>query len=189
MYVDASYAGGSDNGSREKPYASLDAAITAKCGVADAVDRVFDIASGTYTVSKTITKNAGVFQKVTFRGRGANSTFLQAGSDFASGKASDCLRLDGFGSLKVEDLCIRFCKYGLRATCKEFTLRRCAFTQCGCDDTATQFDNSLTLAQQLTAYASTTDGGALRVDLADGFVRVEDNFVSDCNRGYELATL
>lgn len=186
VYCDVNYAGGSSNGSRERPYSDLGAALDAKSGIADATERIYDLACGVYTVSKTITKNAGIFQKVTFRGRGAHSTFLQAGSDFASGKALDCLRLEGFGSLKVEDLCIRFCKYGLRATCKEFTLRRCAFTQCGCDATATQFDNSLTLAQQLTAYASTTDGGALRVDLADGFVRVEDNFVSDCNRGLRI---
>ncbi len=49
VYVDASYSGGSDSGSREKPYASLEAAIIAKCGVADSTERIFDIASGEYT--------------------------------------------------------------------------------------------------------------------------------------------
>ena len=49
IYVDASYAAGSDDGSREKPYASLAAAIDAKCAVDDAVERIFDIAAGTYT--------------------------------------------------------------------------------------------------------------------------------------------
>ena len=31
IYVDSSYSGGSDDGSREKPYSSLSAAITAVC--------------------------------------------------------------------------------------------------------------------------------------------------------------
>ena len=185
IYVDASYAAGSDDGSREKPYASLAVAIDAKCAVDDAAERIFDIAAGTYTVSKTITKDAGVTQSVTFRGRGS-TTILQAGASFAAGKASDCLRLSGFASIKVEDLAIRYCKYGLRVACEDFTLRGCFFAQCGCDDTATQFDNSLSQGDQATAYAATTDGGALRVDSAAGFVRVEDNYVSECNRGLRI---
>ena len=37
VYVDASYSGGSDSGSAEAPFASLAAAISAKCAVDDAV--------------------------------------------------------------------------------------------------------------------------------------------------------
>ena len=186
VYVSVTYNGGGDDGSREKPYTSLAAAIVAKCGVSDGVDRIFDIASGIYTVTQTITKDVNVRQNVTFRGRGPSSTFIQAGTSFEVGKASDCFKLTNFGSLKFEDLTIRHCKYGIRVSCDDFTLRRCAFHQCGCDDTSSNFDFSLTQSQQVTVYAAATDGGALRVDSADGFVRVEDNYVDSCNRGLRI---
>ena len=56
IFVDASYSAGSNDGSAEKPYASLAAAIDAKCAVDDPLERIFEISAGTYTVSKTIVR-------------------------------------------------------------------------------------------------------------------------------------
>ena len=52
VFVNVSYAGGGDTGSAEAPYTSLAAAIAAKCGVADSLQRIFIIAAGTYTLPK-----------------------------------------------------------------------------------------------------------------------------------------
>ena len=188
VYVDASYSGGSDDGSREKPFADLGAALDSKCAPADDVERVFLISAGVYTLAKTITKDVGKKQKVTFRGKGQGLTFLQAGANYAAGMGSDCLKLTNFGGIRVEELTLRRAKYGLRTvSCDDLHVRHVKFSQCGASDTATNFDHSLSQADQVARYAAEfTDGGALRADDCDGLVRVLDCHVADCNRGIRV---
>ena len=188
MFVNVSYAGGGDNGSAEAPYTSLAAAIAAKCGVADSVERIFIIAAGTYTVAQTIVKNTGVKQKVTFRGQGKGSTFLQAATSYTAGKNTDCLKLTNFGGLRFEKLTIRRCRYGLRAiSCDDLHITHCMFTECGTPATDTLFDGSLSQSAQAAAYASDmTSGGAVRIELALGVVRILDSEVKYCFRGLRV---
>ena len=187
-YCDASYSGGTDDGSREKPYASVAAALDAKSAVDDSTERIYDLAAGVYTVSRTIVKNSTVKQKITIRGRGPGVTILQAGASFAAGKSSDCLKLTGFGDIRVVELTIRYCKYGLHTvTCDKLDVRHVHFTQCGGSDDSTNYDHSHNQAAQLAAYAANfTDGGALRADSCGALVRVLDCHVSDCNRGLRV---
>ncbi len=126
-------------------------------------------------------------QKVTFRGRGAGSTVLQAGATWALGKASDCLKLKDFGALRFEKLQFQNCKYGVRAiSCDDIDVVHCKFIHCGASDVAANFDGSLTISQQLSQYAAEfTDGGALRIESA-GKVRVLSCQVYECNRGLRV---
>ena len=185
IYVNASYSGGSDDGSAEKPYASLAAAIVAKCGVADATERIFVIAAGTYTVSKTIVKNVNVKQKCSFIGQGSGVTFLEAAASFAAGKDIDCLKLSNFGGLRFEKLTIRRCRYGIRAiSCDDLHITHCMFTKCGAPATDTYYDGSISQSAQATAYANDmSNGGGVRIELAEGTVRLLHNQVRYCLRG------
>ena len=165
IYVDVAYSGGSDDGSREKPFTSLASAIFNNCGVADGLERIFEISAGEYTVTQTIVKDTGVKQKVTFRGKGTSSTFIQAGTTFSAGNASDCLRLEKFGYLRFENLTFRNCKYGVRAiSCDEIDVINCTFTHCGASAAVANFDGTLTISQQVSQYAAEfSNGGAVRV--------------------------
>ena len=184
VYVDASYAGAS-TGSAEAPFASLAAAIDAKCAVDDAVERIFVIAGGVYTVSKTIVKDVNVKQKVSFVGQGAGVTFLEAAASFTAGKDLDCLKLSNFGGLRFEKLTIRRCRYGIRAiSCDDLHITHCSFTKCGSPATDTYYDGSISQSAQATAYANDmSSGGAVRVELAQGVVRLLHNQVRYCFRG------
>lgn len=82
VYVNASAPSSGADGSIAKPYSDLQVAIDAKCAVGDAADRIFDIASGVYTCSRTIVKSAGVKQNVTFRGSGRGKTIIQASASY-----------------------------------------------------------------------------------------------------------
>ena len=189
IYVDAAYSGGSDDGSAEKPYQSLSAALDAKCGVSDATERIFEIAAGTYTVSKTIVKNSGVKQKCSFRGCGMGVTFLEAASSFTAGKDLDCLRLEEFGGLRFDSLTIRRCRYGLRLiSCDDLHITHCHFTKCGAPATDTYYDGSLSQADQVTAYTThMSSGGAVRADWPQGIVRILNCHVEYSFRGLRVA--
>lgn len=189
IYVNSAYSGGSDSGSREHPYASLAAAITAKCGVADPDERIFDVAAGTYTVSKTIVKDNNVKQRVTFRGRGQGITVLQAAATFVLGKNLDCLKLENFGALRFEGITIQNCRYGIRSiSCDELDVIGCKFLKCGVPAVIGNHNGSLSQPDQVTAYTTTmTSGGALRVESALGLVRILDNVVEYCFRGLRVS--
>lgn len=185
VFVNAAYSGGSDDGSAEKPYQTLSAAITAKCAVDDAVERIFVISAGTYTVGSTIVKDVNVKQKVSFIGQGAGVTFLESAASFAAGKNIDCFKLSNFGGLRFEKLTIRRCRYGLRAiSCDDLHISHCHFTKCGAPATDTYYDGSITQSAQATAYANDmSSGGAVRVELAEGVVRIIHSQVRYCFRG------
>lgn len=188
IYVDASASATLADGSREKPYPTLSAALDAKCGVSDATSRVFNIAAGTYTLSRTIVKQAA--QDVSFEGQGVGSTILQAGATFAGGGTSDCLRLENFRRLKFKGLTVRFAQYGLRLkSCTgSVDIESCRFEMCGSSGITANHDGSLTQAQQLSFWngSESSNGGALRIDGAAGLVKVRKCEVYRSARGLRV---
>ena len=193
VYVNASAPSSGADGSIAKPYSDLQVAIDAKCAVGDAADRIFDIASGVYTCSRTIVKSAGVKQNVTFRGSGRGKTIIQASASYGAGMALYIFRPQLFGDLEFFDCTFRNCLYALRPdSCSKFSVERCEFVNCGASSDSTNFDASLSKSAQGLRFTDASlqklsNGGAIRCDTASGRVSVVNVHVFQCLRSIRLS--
>lgn len=190
VYVNKGYSGSVKDGKIATPYDDLEACLDIEI-VSGKVDPVIiDISAHTYTCSRQIIQTAA--QHVTLRGKGIAKTIIQGGSSFAAGKGTDILRMQEFGDIEYRGITFRNCKYAcVPANTGRFSCIDCAFIRCGSSGDATNHDNSLNQSNQADRYSNNSldklaNGGALRLETADGFVRVQNCFVKHCLRGIRI---
>ena len=187
VHVDSSYGAGSSDGSVLKPYASLSNAITAKLVEGATISFLFKLMPGVYSGAISKTMNTAS-QSFAIRGSGTDTTFIQAGADFAAGRTNNVLFFRRFNDVELSDVTVRFGAYGFYPRdIRKCVVRNVRFVNLGSDGTTNRHDFSGTQAEQAAFWASTStrDGGACRLRDA-AVVEVSNCQVDFCLRGLRI---
>jgi parallel beta-helix repeat protein len=187
VYVNKDYTGSTKDGKMATPYDDLEACIDVEIVAGKTDPVIIDISAHTYTVSRTVVQTAT--QHVTFRGKGIAKTIIQGGSSFGVAMNTNILQLEDFGDLTLTGITFRNCRYALLPKRpNRFTCTDCLFIRCGSSGDADNHDNSLSLSNQNDRYTNgslqkLSNGGALRMESANGLVRIQNCQVKHCLRG------
>ncbi len=153
-----------ENGSRHRPYRSLDTALTSVLIDSNTDNVVFRLASGVYDCVVSITK-ATQNQSFSIIGRGLENTIIRGGALWSSTRG-DVMYFRNFHDITVKNVTIQQGKYGLYTrNCRRVVVANCRFRWLGCEDNTENWNFQHTAIQRVAIWQgnSTSDGGACRI--------------------------
>jgi len=181
-----------EGGTKEYPYKTLTAAISAKTDDSNTDTLIFYLEPGTYvgTINKT---KATANQEIHIIGRDRDSVKI-AGSSSWNTSTGIVLFLRKFTNISIQNVTIMNGSYGFYPRdCSKTSIINCKFIYCGSSGNTTMHDGSGSATQQAKykwssgdALAThTSNGGAMRIrNCID--LDIRDNIVTYCFRGFRI---